>query len=70
MNNKPRRRRRPGADVVLSPSVVEQINRLADSVVLPKGKGMTRPNLRSKLDAMVRRSLADNGPDFPKDTFD
>jgi len=69
MTNKPRRRT-PGADVVLSPSVVEQINRLADGVELPGGKGLTRHNLRLKIEAMVRRSLADNGPDFPKDTFD
>ena len=69
MNDKIRRRR-PGAGVVLSPSVVEQINRLADGVELPRGKGLTRHNLRLKIDAMVRRSIADNGPDFPKDTFD
>ena len=67
---KKQQKRRHGADVVLSPSVVEQINRLADNVALPKGKGFTRHNLRLKIEAMVRRSIADSGPDLPPDTFD
>jgi hypothetical protein len=70
--SKPAKRHSAGAAAELPEALTKHLDWLVDAVLSGAGKlppGYHRSNIRTMLRAMAKRSLDDNGPDLPPDTF-